>query len=243
MNYQLGADAGSSEKDPKTPEKADPISSTSMPSSLSPGRDIRQFGRPMRDQFSLPRGGEGREIADLTLYAGVRLWNGAEFWVDPEIDQGFGIGDAHGVAGFPSAEAYKAGFETPYARVQRYFVRQTIDLGGETEKVEADLNQFAGSKTADRLILTVGRFYITDMFDTNKYANNPKTDFLNWAFDNAGTFDYAGDAWGYTYGAAAEWYQGRWTLRGGVFDLSATPAGGDSPLAATLDPTSGNSNS
>ena len=30
-------------------------------------------------------------------------------------------------------------------------------------------------------------------------------------------FDYAGDAWGYTYGAAAEWYQGPWTLRGGDF--------------------------
>ncbi len=50
-------------------------------------------------------------------------------------------------------------------------------------------------------------------------------------------FDYAGDAWGYTYGAAAEWYQGRWTLRGGVFDLSVTPAGGVSPFGSDLDPT------
>jgi len=77
---------------------------------------------------------------------------------------------------------------------------------------------------------------VVDIFDTNKYANNPKTDFLNWPAINAGTFDYAGDAWGYTYGAAAEWYAGRWTLRGGVFDLSATPAGGMSPLAYGLDP-------
>ena len=29
--------------------------------------------------------------------------------------------------------------------------------------------------------------------------------------------------WGYTYGASAEWYQGDWTLRGGVFDLSIIP--------------------
>ena len=47
---------------------------------------------------------------------------------------------------------------------------------------------------------------------------------MNWALINAGTFDYAGDAWGYTYGAAAEWYQGSFTLRAGVFDLSAVPA-------------------
>ena len=56
-------------------------------------------------------------------------------------------------------------------------MRQTIDLGGETQKVDADLNQFAGSQTANRLVLTVGKFGIADMFDTNKYANNPKSDF------------------------------------------------------------------
>jgi high affinity Mn2+ porin len=89
-------------------------------------------------------------------------------------------------------------------------------------------------------VLTVGRFSIVDIFDTNRYANNAKTDFLNWSVVNAGSFDYAGDGWAYTYGAAAEWYHGRWTLRGGVFDLSATPPGGVSPLGAFLDPTFGN---
>ena len=37
--------------------------------------------------------------------------------------------------------------------------------------------------------------------------------------------------------AAAEWYQGRFAVRGGVFDLSATPAGGISPNGGDLDPT------
>ena len=92
--------------------------------------------------------------------------------------------------------------------------------------------------TDNRLVLWVGKFSIVDVFDTNKYANNPKTDFMNWALINAGTFDYAGDAWGYTYGAAAEWYQGIFALRAGVFDLSATPAGGGNNAAAYgLDPT------
>jgi high affinity Mn2+ porin len=79
-------------------------------------------------------------------------------------------------------------------------------------------------------------FSIVAYFDTNKYANNAKTDFLNWSVVHAGTFDYAGDG-SYAYGAAAEWYQGRWTFRRGVFDLSQTPPGGDSPLGAFLDPT------
>ena len=192
---------------------------------------------PYAGPNSLPGSGEGRETFDATLYAGVRLWQGAELWIDPEIDQGFGLMDSHGAAGFPSAEAYKLGSAYPYARVQRYFVRQTIDLGGETQKVDADINQFAGSQTANRLVLTVGKFAVVDIFDTNKYANNAKSDFLNWSVVNAGSFDYAGDGWGYSYGAAAEWYQGRLTLRGGIFDLSATPAGGISPTGADLDPT------
>ncbi len=175
---------------------------------------------------SLSRVGDLRETNDVTLYAGLRFWPGAELWVNPEIDQGFGLGNTHGAAGFPSGESYKLGYAFPYARVQRAFLRQEVDLGGDKQKVEADLNQFANEVSQDRLVFTVGKFGVVDIFDTNKYANNPKTDFLNWAMINAGTFDYAGDAWGFTYGAAAEWYQDRFTARAGIFDLSAVPAGG-----------------
>ena len=159
---------------------------------------------------------------------GLRLWNGAELWVNPEIDQGFGLSDTHGIAGFPSGEAYKTGADYPYARLSRYFIRQTIDLGGETQKVEADANQFGGSQTADRLVITIGKFGVADaetrnVFDTNRYAHEAHDDFLNWALIDTGTFDYAADAWGFTYGAAAEWYKGPWTLLGGIFDLSIVP--------------------
>jgi high affinity Mn2+ porin len=234
LNYQFGND---------------PLAAVAAPAAPAPGQ-VNFHGQttfvwqgypairsPYAGPNSLPGSGEGRETWDVTLYAGVRLWHGAELWVNPEIDQGFGLQDAHGAAGFPSAEAYKLGDAYPYARVQRYFVRQTIDLGGETQKVDADINQFAGSQTANRLVLTVGKFAVVDIFDTNKYANNAKNDFLNWSVVNAGSFDYASDGWGYTYGAVAEWYQGRFTLRGGIFDLSATPAGGISPAGGVLDPT------
>ena len=136
-----------------------------------------------------------------------------------------------------AAKSYKLGFDYPYARANRYFVRQTIDLGGQTQKVDADVNLFSQSYTANRLVLTVGRYFITDIFDTNKYANNPKTDFLNWSVINAGTFDFGSDAWSTTYGAAAEWYQGIFAFRAGVFDMSATPAGALSPPGAQLDST------
>ena len=237
LNYRFGSDATPPSMVGKAPTAPDLDNINFHGQSTFVEQVLPAFRSPFAGTNSLPGRGEGRETVDATLYAGVRPWQGAEFWIDPEIDQGFGLADTHGAAGFPSAEAFKLGASYPYARVQRYFVRQTIDLGGDSQKVNADLNQFAGTQTANRLVLTVGKFTITDIFDTNKYANNPKGDFLNWSIINAGTFDYAGDGWGFTYGAAAEWYQGRWTLRGGVFDLTVTPAGGVSPGGANLDPT------
>ncbi len=171
--------------------------------------------------------GQQRETWDATFYLGLRLWQGAELWIDPEIDQGFGLSDTFGVAGFPSGEAYKLGEAVPYARVPRYFVRDTINFGGASEKIDGAANKLSGSQTADRLVLTLGKFAITDVFDTNQYAHDPRSDWMNWALVDTGTFDYAGDAWGYTYGAAVEWYRGDWILRAGLFDLSTVPGSTD----------------
>ena len=176
---------------------------------------------------------QGRETWDATFFLGMRLWDGAEFWVNPEIDQGFGLSGTLGAAGFPSGEAYKVGESAPYARLPRAFIRQTIDLGGEEEKVDAAANQFSGSQTANRIVITIGKFGVTDVFDTNKYAHDPRGDFMNWTIVDTGTFDYAADAWGFSYGAAAEWYQGDWTVRGGVFDLSVVPNSTDLDTSLT----------
>jgi high affinity Mn2+ porin len=165
----------------------------------------------------------GRETADFTVFAGVKLWQGAEIWVNPELDQGFGLSGSVGAAGFPSGEAYKVGADYPYTRLHRAFLRQTINLGGDVGRYEPGLNQFSGSVTSDRLVFTIGKFGVVDIFDTNKYAHDPRGDFMNWSIVDTGTFDYAADAWGYSVGAAAEWYQGPWTFRGGVFDLSIAP--------------------
>ena len=176
---------------------------------------------------------QAKETTDITLYAGVKLWQGAEAWINPEIDQGFGLNGTLGVAGFTSGEAYKVGADYPYTRLHRAFFRQTIDLGGDTEKVEGSLNQFSGTQTSDRLVITVGKIGVPDIFDTNRYAHDPRGDFMNWSIVDTGTFDYAADAWGYTVGGAVELYTGPWTFRGGVFDLSIAPN------TTSLDPTFG----
>lgn len=187
---------------------------------------LEQYDPPFHSPFVGPNSlipNQGRETFDTTAFIGWRLWQGAELWVDPEIDQGFGLSGTFGVAGFPSGEAYKVGESVPYARIPRAFIRQTINLGGDSQKLDDGANQFADTQTANRLVITVGKFGVTDVFDTNKYAHDPKNDFMNWALIDTGTFDYAADAWGYTYGSAAEWYQGDWTVRGGLFDQSTVP--------------------
>lgn len=183
---------------------------------------VNDFYSPYSGRNSLTPD-QSRQTADMTLYTGARPWPGAELWVNSELDQGFGLDDTTGLAGFSSGEAYKVGRSRPYFRLQRAFLRQTWSLGGERSAVPATPNQLSGASAADRVVVTVGKFSVADVFDNNRYAHDPRQDFLNWSLVDTGSFDYAADAWGYTVGAALEWYQGAWTLRGGFFDVSDVP--------------------
>lgn len=184
-----------------------------------------QFRSPYSGDNSLIANGRTEETTDLTLFAGLPLGRHTEFWINPEIDQGFGLSNTLGVAGFPSGEAYKIGSNAPYLRLPRTFLRHVIPLGGSAEKVDPAANQLAGTKAADNVTITIGKFAAVDIFDTNSYAHDPRSDFLNWSVIDAGAFDYAADSWGFTYGATAEWTQNRWTVRGGVFQLPGVPNG------------------
>ena len=181
------------------------------------------FTSPYQGTNSLSPKSSSAETTDLTLFAGVHLWDGGEFWINPEADQGFGLSNTVGVAGFPSGEAYKVGANSPYLRLPRAFYRQTINLGGAEQTIAPSANQIERTQSADNIILTLGKFSVVDVFDTNSYAHDPRSDFLNWSVVDAGAFDYAADAWGFSKGASVEWTQSWWTLRGGFFDLSQIP--------------------
>lgn len=160
---------------------------------------------------------------DLTLFIGLRLAPNTEFYFNPEIDQGFGLSNAMGIAGYVSGTAYKLGQAKPYGKLQRAFVRHTVNLGGEMQALDSEANQLSGKRTSDNLIITVGKFSVVDIFDNNRYAHDPRGDFLNWSVLDSGAFDYAADAWGFTFGAAVEWNHDNWSWRNGVFNLSTEP--------------------
>ena len=194
--------------------------------------DIFQYHPAFDSAFQGPQsfdhGNHTGNTFDFTLYFGVRLWRGAEFWVDPELNQGIAPNDTLGIAGYINADGAKVGKAHPYTRFQRVFLRQTFDLpagkgAGDAAAQDPDENVLGGPKAANRVVVTLGKYNATDIFDTNAYAHDARRDFLNWSLVDAGSFDYAADAWGYSYGAAAEWYQGPWTARFGLFDLSTVP--------------------
>jgi high affinity Mn2+ porin len=168
---------------------------------------------------SLPSGGEVRETIFLDLMAGVRLWSGAEAHVDGLMWQGFGVADTLGIEGFPSGEAFRIGTSVPNGSIARLFIRQTIGFGGDQETVSDDALDLAGQKDVSRLTITLGRFSAKDIFDNNAYANDARTQFLNWGFGANEAWDYPADAIGFTTGIALELNRPNWTLRYGFFQV------------------------
>ncbi len=186
---------------------------------------------------SFPSGGFGNALSQNNIFMGLRVWEGGAVYLNPEVDEGYGLHNALGAAAYPDGIAQKIGHAAPYMRFQRYFVRQIIGLdtqsdrasdpdeGSRSEVLESVQNQVSGKVDKDRIVITVGKFAVGDVFDDNVYAHDPTTGFLNFAFNSMGAFDYAADAWGYTHGLAVEWKKDWWTLRSGVFQLSAVPNG------------------
>jgi high affinity Mn2+ porin len=177
------------------------------------------------DFNSLPTGGQARETVSLDVLAGVRLWPGAEAHIDGMMWQGFGLNNALGVDGFPNGEAFRLGTEDPNVNIPRLFIRQTIGLGGDTEAITDDALDLASQPDISRLTLTIGKFSAKDIFDNNAYANDPRTQFMNWALMANESWDYPADALGYITGLAAELNQPGWTARYGFFQMPRTSNG------------------
>jgi high affinity Mn2+ porin len=166
---------------------------------------------------SLSGASQAQNTESATAFIGYRPWDGTEIYVNPEITQGFGLSDTHGIAAFPNFEAQKASFPMPRMDMARLYVQQTFGLGGEQETVEDGPNQIAGKEDISRISVIAGRFAVTDFFDNNAYAHDGRTQFFNWNVDCCGAYDWTMDQISYTWGAMAELNQKFWAFRAGYF--------------------------
>src|ERR1700682_1292226 len=175
------------------------------------------FHAPYTGPQSLITSRERGYSITATAYLGARLWKGAELYANPEAVQGLPLSGLFGLAGVQNGELQKNGGVVMRGYWARAFLRQTINLGGEQFHVDDGLNQIACNYDRRRLVVTLGKITQTDLFEKSSYGNDPRTQFLNWAFITHGAWDYAADARAYTIGAAAEVYWDDWAIRGGRF--------------------------
>ncbi len=166
---------------------------------------------------SLKPGKEKSYTFSATAYLGVRPWSGGELYFNPEAIQGVPLSNVSGLGGFTNGEIQKVVSPQLKFYQARLFLRQTWGFGGGTEPVESDANQLAGTLDKRRLVLSAGNLAITDLFATNQYAGDARTQFLNWSLLTYGAYDYAADARGYTLGTALEYFHDDWTIRAGRF--------------------------
>jgi high affinity Mn2+ porin len=170
----------------------------------------------------------GYQVVDtvsVTGFLGYKAPFGTEFYFNPEPFQGFGLSGTTGIAGFPNIEAQKAGFDYPHYNTSRLFLRQIWGLGGEQEDIPDGPNQVGEKADISRVTFTFGKLAVPDIFDNNAYAHDGRTQFMNWALNDAGTFDYAADLRGYTWGSVLDFNQKDWAIRAGYFLIPDIPNG------------------
>ena len=161
-----------------------------------------------------------------TAHWGARVWQDGELYFNPEVVSGMPFSNnLVGLGGFTNGEITRAAGSDLKLYRQRLFLRQTWNQGGGSEKIESDFNQMAGTVDKNRVVVTAGNFSTLDVFDDNKYAKDPRTQFMNWGNWTYASFDYAADARGYGWGFAVEWYLNDWVFKLGRMTGPKDPNG------------------
>jgi hypothetical protein len=177
------------------------------------------FHVPYSGANSLSNGQEVGFTETATLFAGLRLWPGAQYYLVPEIIAekplsgvipGTSLVGLGGV--IQNFELQKQGLSTPIIYISRNYVRQTIDLGGGYDQTTSDPMQLGRKDAKRRLVFTVGNYSILDFFDRNDTTGDLRKSFFNMAFLSYAAFDFAADARGYSWGAIAELDWDDWTF-------------------------------
>jgi carbohydrate-selective porin OprB len=166
------------------------------------------FHSPYQGQHSLGGGGEAAISGLFTVFTGHRATRTTEIILDGEMAVGGGLSQALGVAGFTNLDVVRNPSLPHDPYIARFQIHQLIPLSDDWE-VNTDrgpISSFA-YVPRHRLELRVGKMSTADLFDINPAGSDSHMQFMNWAVDNNGAWDYAADTRGYTYGAVLE-YQG-----------------------------------
>jgi len=148
-----------------------------------------------------------------TLFTGFQIAKNSEVLADFEEAGGLGLSGVVGIAAFPNLDAVRDATlsEAPY--LARIMYHQIIPLSpNDTEGSRNPLSTFSQLPTR-RLELRIGKFAMTDFFDTNSVGGDSHLQFMNWAVDQNGGYDFTADPRGYTWGVVGEYQSPKWGFR------------------------------
>lgn len=149
----------------------------------------------------------------LTLYTGLQFTKSAEVLLDFEEAGGLGLSSALGIAGFTNLDAVRDATLSQAPYLSRVMYHQVFALSHDrSEASRGPLSTFS-ELPSRRLELRIGKFGITDFFDTNAIGSDSHLQFLNWAVDQNGAYDFTADSRGYTWGILTEYQSPRWGSR------------------------------
>jgi high affinity Mn2+ porin len=148
-----------------------------------------------------------------TAHLGVQLPRRMEVLVDVESAGGGGLSDALGVAGFTNLDVVRNPDLGSAPYLARAVVHYTLGLSHDTVRTSRGPLGLATERPTRRLDVRLGKLSLADYFDVNAVGSDSHLQFMNWAIDNNGAYDYAADTRGYTYGAIVEYDARRWSLR------------------------------
>ena len=169
---------------------------------------------------------EDKTSITATVFLGVRLWNGASIFINPEISGGYGLSSTLGIAAAPNGETFRIGNPAPQIYLARLFFRQVFSLTKEKSYQKSDFNQPGGYIPDKYLAVTIGKTGIVDYFDDNVYSHDPRTQFMSWGLMDNGAWDYPANTRGYTPGIVLEFVTPKHELRYGI-SLVPLTANGD----------------
>ena len=171
------------------------------------------FHSPYQGKNSLTPEAQDASSRVLTLYTGYRVTTTTEFLCDIQETGGHGLGEALGVAGFFNLDVVRNPTLSKAPYVARLMWHQIIPLGSKRVASERTPYSLFRELPEHRLEIRFGKMSLADFFDINTYGSDTNFQFMNWAVDNNGAYDYAADTRGFTYAALVEYHDKNYVLR------------------------------
>jgi high affinity Mn2+ porin len=152
----------------------------------------------------------------FTVFGGYRPTATTELILDGGLSVGGGLSGALGAAGFTNLDVVRNPSLPKVPYFARFQIHQMIPLGDTWEDNEdrGPISSFA-KVPRHRIELRAGKMSTADLFDINPAGSDSHMQFMNWAIDNNGAYDYAADTRGYTYGLVVEYQGPRVEVRAG----------------------------